>query len=136
VRFAIIGGNASNPESWRWQRYGVLKQQGLDPNGSDWEVAAPFTQLPAGVYFGKDERAAGSAGQMVERTANGTIQGKAVTYSYVEFLPNGTTETVSGANIFSLANQPAAASGNVNLARTSHVGVSQHTGRVRVERPQ
>lgn len=135
VRFAIIDGSETNPEAWRWQRYGVLKQQGLDPNASDWEMAAAFTQLPAGASFGRNEQSAGTDGQMVERTAVGTIQGKSVTYAYVEFLPNGAADTVSGANIFSLRGR-SAEGGSVDASRITHVGISQHTGRVRVERPQ
>lgn len=136
VRFVIVDGSAANPDGWRWQRYGILKQAGLDPDSSPWEVAAPFSQLTGGVYFGKNEQSSLGAGQMVDRTASGLIQGKAVTYSYVEFLPTGAAETVSGANIFSLARKADANGTALNAANIPHIGISQHTGRVRVEWPQ
>jgi Tfp pilus assembly protein FimT len=136
VRFVIVTADSQNPQDWKLRKYGMLQQKGLDPTANDWELVGPLSQLPNGVYFGKNEKDGSSVGsQMLERKANTTLQGKPVAYSYIEFLPNGAANDVSGSNIFSIAGRASADHEVINSSNVARVGVAQHTGRVRIERP-
>ena len=137
VRFVIVTADTQNPEDWRLRRSGLLQQKGLNPSANDWEPTGPLSQLPNGVFFGKNEKDGASVGsQMLDRKSTANIQGKNISYSYIEFLPNGAANDVSGSNIFSIAGLANAASQQViNPENVARLGVTQHTGRVRIERP-
>lgn len=139
VRFVIVTDSAENPSEWRLRKYGILQQNSLDPSSDDWQLSAPLMQLPTGVFFGKNEKSvAGSVtgGQMLDRTAVASLQGKNISYSYIEFLPSGGANNASGANIFAIMGRSSSDGQVINSQNAAYVGVAQHTGRVRIEKPE
>jgi prepilin-type N-terminal cleavage/methylation domain-containing protein len=143
TRFAVLTNSTSNKDEWRLHSYVILKE---DPGSSlssltgqpTFAVVTPIEQLRSGIYVQRDTslELPKDTRQMLERTATCTVQNvPAAEYAYIEFLPTGAATTTTGENIFVVerAVEPGVSlPNNHNFAR---IGVTQHTGRVRVERP-
>jgi prepilin-type N-terminal cleavage/methylation domain-containing protein len=141
TRFGVLTNNAANKDEWRLRTYVVLKEapgSSLTGNGAVFSVVTPLEQLRTGIYVQRDstidlpENGKG----LLDRTAACSLQGVAsAEYAYIEFLPTGAATTSTSENIFKIerAMEPGVSlPNNHNFAR---IGVAQHTGRVRVERP-
>ncbi len=140
TRFAILTNSEDNKEEWRLRSFVVLKEA----PGSSYAGAASFSpitaleQLRAGIYVQTDSSLDLPEGgkQMLERTETTRIQGiDGVEYAYIEFLPTGAATTPTGENIFMIERAVTPGVSLANNHNFARIGVTQHTGKVRIERP-
>jgi len=140
TRFGVLTNDPANKEEWRLRSYVVLKEApGSSLNGqAAFSAVTSVEYLRTGIYVQRDVSVDLPKGgkQMLERTATTALQDVAsAQYAYIEFLPTGAATTSTSENIFMIERgmEPGVSlPNNHNFAR---IGVTQHTGRVRIERP-
>ncbi len=140
TRFIIITNSPANPEDWRLRRYAVIQEiSGTNSSKPIFRIVTPLEQLRPGVFFQRDRadaRDRETSKTLFEEPDSMGIQNVAqAEYAFIEFLPTGATSTPSAENIFVVerAVEPGVSLSNNQLY--ARIGVAQHTGRVKVERP-
>jgi prepilin-type N-terminal cleavage/methylation domain-containing protein len=145
TRFFVVTGSSSNPKEWRLARYGVMREKRLDSGKSEFNMVTPLKPLQSGAYFREDDESLasgvkGPSGGIFDSTSedHATIQGENVEYAYIEFLPTGGTTGGSGQNLFKILRAPDAETAPSEDQRSNYarIGVAQHTGRVKIQRPE
>lgn len=140
TRFGILTNNPANRQDWKLRSYVVLKEApGSGLNGApSFSVVTALEQLRTGIYMQRDVSLALPEGgrQMLERTATCPLQDVgSAEYAYIEFLPTGAATTSTAENIFVIERGIEPGVSMPNNHNITRIGVTQHTGRVRVERP-
>lgn len=140
TRFIVLTNNAENKEDWRLRTYGVLKEQPSAVVGGapQFALVTQLDRLPTGIYFQRDYRdtEAAQSTQMIDRIATTRVQDVSnAEYAYIEFLPTGGTSSTGRENIFLIERGTDPGVSLPNDPNYSRLGVAQHTGRVRIERP-
>ena len=143
TRFIILADSDQNEDEWKLRTYGILKEEVGVKVGNEplFTLVSQLEQLPVGVYFAPFDQQVDLAvpdGQMFDESRLGTqpIQTRdQAQYAYIEFLPTGGTTTSTGRNVFMMLRGagPAEALPNSENNKVG-IGVSQMTGRVKVER--
>lgn len=135
TRFVIVTAASGNPADWQMGRYGILREVSDLPAGETpyFELVGRLGKLGTGVYFqrgneygtGVFDSGSQSSGKL---TGSGNVE-----YAYIEFLPSGGTTGTSTGNIFQIG-RGIAPDGAADKAQYAMLGVSQQTGRIRIER--
>ena len=150
TRFFFVTAAESNPEEMKMRTYGVFQGSIPDVEGRrQYSLVTELRSLGTGVYFSKDSETGGNQAPVpedptgtadekpvVDRIDRDVLRGEAgVEYTYIEFLPTGGTTSGSANNIFIIEPKAGPEQPIPNNANTVRLGVSQHTGRVKIERP-
>ncbi len=149
TRFYILLNEDPNKPEWRLRGYGILKQElGVTDNGEPYfRPASGLNLLREGIYFQRDLPVDGQdndseplpEGQQLLDRKPGEMSFQNVNkvrYAYIEFLPTGGTTTPSAGNIVRLERGLEPGVPMPNQTDYARIGVAQHTGRVKVERPE
>jgi prepilin-type N-terminal cleavage/methylation domain-containing protein len=132
TRFVILTDAGGAPVDSGLRRYGIMKEIAEYAMGASryFELTGPLRELGVGLYFQQTET---HGRGIFSHTADGRFPGATeANYAYIEFLPSGETSAPSTENIFQIGRGTASES----LAHNGQyimVGVTQRTGRVRVE---